>query len=78
MEMDKKEFRAKAKELGKVVSKIEENSTKFNNEKRKGYDISVSDIISKKPNGDLNLGPQKNLRYFMCSLEDILKQFSKK
>lgn len=72
--MDKREFRAEAKKLDKVVSEIEENRQK--KEINTTYTIKVSNVIS-RANNCLKLGAQKTLKFYCSSLEEILKIWRK-
>lgn len=73
--MEKKEFRAEAKLLGKVVSEIEE--TKDKKTKLMKYTLKASNILGKS-NNCLKLGTQTTYTYQCSSLEDILEIWGKK
>ena len=73
--MEKKEFRAAAKELGKVVSDIEVIKEKKNPWTK--YIIKAADILS-SANKTLKLGTQKTYTFHCSTMEDILKGWGKK
>lgn len=73
--MDKREFRNEARNLGKVVSSLEE--VKDKKKPFSTYTIKVSDIIS-NVNNVLKLGRQTTVKTYMSNLQDILKSWGKK